>query len=171
MNKVSECYIAFGGNLSNPEQTFREAVTVLKEQGVMVNQMSSLWQSPAWPPSSQQPDYINAVGRASFLGVADELLQILHRVEARFGRMRSVINAARVLDLDLLSFGDFVLDRADIQVPHPRMMDRGFVLLPLSELSPDWKHPKTGEVVWDAIAKLPSCAVQSLKRLKSFDLE
>jgi len=112
--------------LSNPEQTFREAVTVLKEQGVMVNQMSSLWQSPAWPPSSQQPDYINAVGRASFLGVADELLQTLHGVEARFGRMRSVINAARVLDLDLLSFGDFVLDRADIQVPHPRMMDRLF---------------------------------------------
>jgi len=171
MHKISDCYIAFGANLSNPAQTFRKAISLIAARGLTLTQMSSLWQSPAWPAGSGQPDYINAVGRGQFSGTARELLAALHNVEAALGRERSVRNAARTLDLDLISHGPRVIEANDITVPHPRMMDRGFVLLPLSEVSGNWVHPELNETVWDAIAKLPLKDVEGLRRLRAFDLE
>jgi len=102
-------YIAFGANLSNPKLTFQAAIKALQIRGVDIVKMSGLWQSPAWPPGSDQPDYINACAEISFNGEALQnnaraLLNILHDVEAELGRKRTVKNAARPLDLDLLDF-------------------------------------------------------------------
>lgn len=86
-----------------------------------------------------------------------DLLSILHEVEAEFGRTRNIRNEARILDLDLVAYDDLVTDGATPPaLPHPRMHERAFVLLPLSDIAPDWKHPSTGISLPDLIAALPA---------------
>lgn len=165
MTKISPIYIAFGGNLANPVQSFIDAEAALRSHGVTIARRSGLWQSPAWPAGSGQPDYINAVAEVRFDGQPRALLSILHAVEAEFGRKRDVLNAARVLDLDLLDFRRQVMDHADITIPHPRMMARGFVLFPLSEIAPAWIHPVTGQGLEAAVARLPLADVMPMRRL------
>ena len=154
-------YIAFGANLSNPKETFLAAIGLLRVRGVEVVKMSGLWQSPAWPPGSNQPDYINACAEVRFEGEAQEnnareLLDILHTVEAELGRKRTVKNAARALDLDLLDFrGQVIEDAGGMIVPHPRMLSRGFVLFPLEEVAKDWRDPVEGMELEEWIARLP----------------
>lgn len=155
-------YIALGANLSNPKLTFRQAVKSLEAHGVSLIKMSGLWQSPAWPAGSGQPDYINACAEVSFNGEARALLTILHTIEAEFGRERSIKNAARTLDLDLLDFKGDVMEQGGMTIPHPRMLTRGFVLLPLSEIAPVWRDPVHGMSLWDWIAKLPLSDVEPM---------
>ena len=83
---MNAIYIAFGANLSNPKSTFAKAAHALEKKGVKIKRMSGLWQSPAWPPGSDQPDYINACADVSFNGSARELLDLLHGIETEFGR-------------------------------------------------------------------------------------
>lgn len=163
---MSSIYIAFGANLSNPKSTFMRAMTALEDRGVAILKMSGLWQSPAWPAGSGQPDYINACAEVDFDGEARGLLDILHSVETEFGRERSVKNAARTLDLDLLDFkGEVITDKKGMIVPHPRMLSRGFVLLPLSEITADWRDPIDDRVLWDWIARLPLSDMSALRCL------
>lgn len=135
---MSECLIAFGGNLSNPKVTFQIALKSLCEEGFDFEKKSGLWRSPAWPPGSDQPEYLNAVVKGSYRENAESLLALLHKIEAVHGRVRSVPNAARTLDLDLLTFGDEVSDDENLILPHPRMTERAFVLIPACELETKW---------------------------------
>lgn len=162
-------YIAFGANLSNPKVTFKLAVNALEKRGVDLVKMSGLWQSPAWPPGSDQPDYINACAEVSFDGEARALLDILHEVEAEFGRERKVLNAARPLDLDLLDFrGQVIEDEGGMIVPHPRMLTRGFVLFPLAEIAPDWRGSVEHLHINVHLARLPLADVEELSWLGRF---
>ena len=166
---MNPIYIAFGANLSNPKETFLAAIKSLEARGVNLVKMSGLWQSPAWPPGSNQPDYINACAEVSFDGEARELLDILHTVEAEFGRTRTVKNAARALDLDLLDFrGQVIEDECGMVVPHPRMLTRGFVLFPLAEIAGEWRDPMQSRTVMDWIARLPLADVEGMKWLNNF---
>ena len=165
---IKAIYIAFGANLSNPKSTFAAAIDALEGRGVAVTQMSGLWQSPAWPAGSGQPDYINACGQVSFDGQAIELLNILHKIEAEMGRVRGVKNAARTLDLDLLDFRGQVIGQDNMTVPHPRMLARGFVLFPLSEIAPDWRDPVADMAINDHIARLPLADVGPMQWLGRF---
>ena len=159
-------YIAFGANLSNPKETFLAAIKSLEARGVGLVKMSGLWQSPAWPPGSNQPDYINGCAEVSFVGEARELLDILHEVEAEFGRKRTVKNAARALDLDLLDFrGQVIEDESGMIVPHPRMLSRGFVLFPLAEIAGEWHDPRQGKEIMEWIARLPLADVVPMQWL------
>ena len=160
-------YIAFGANLSNPKLTFTAAMSALEDCGVVIQKMSGLWQSPAWPAGSHQPDYINACAEVDYEGNARQLLNILHKVETEFGRERSVKNAARTLDLDLLDFrGQIITEQGGgMIIPHPRMLSRGFVLFPLSEIAPNWHDPSHGEHLWNWISRLPLADVESLENL------
>ncbi len=135
---MTETLIAFGGNLSNPKVTFRIALDELCERGFHLRRRSGLWRSPAWPPGSDQPDYLNAVVQGHFESNAKDLLKLLQSIENRHGRIRSVPNAARTLDLDILTFGDDILKTEELEVPHPRMLERAFVLIPASELQSKW---------------------------------
>ena len=118
--------------------------------------MSSLWESPAWPAGSGQPNYINACAKLTYAGAARDLLALLHTVEAEFGRKRDgVRNAARALDLDLLDFNGQIESSAHLQIPHPRMLARGFVLFPLYEIAPNWRDPHSDQHISDFIARLP----------------
>ncbi|MCY4397467.1 MAG: 2-amino-4-hydroxy-6-hydroxymethyldihydropteridine diphosphokinase [Rhodospirillaceae bacterium] len=158
-------YVAVGGNLPRPgggavSETFAEAAAWLGTLGVAPMERSSLYVSPAWPPSDQ-PDYLNAVWRIEFGGSgaarsARALMDLLHAAEQRFGRQRegTAANAARTLDLDLVDYRGRVSAGPPI-LPHPRLENRAFVLLPLAEIAPAWRHPVSRRPVADLVAALP----------------
>ncbi len=161
MNEIfSRVVIAFGSNLPFGENSSRDivsrALVRLKNHEIRILEQSR-WYRSAPVPRSNQPDFINgAVLAESPCGPA-QLLAILHDVEDDFGRIRRTRNEARTLDLDLIDFAGLVNEdggRGPI-LPHPRMRDRAFVLLPLRDVVPDWRHPVTGESVDEMIAALP----------------
>jgi len=120
------------------------AVAALEEAGLAVEVRSSVWTTPAWPPSDQ-PDYANAALAADVGGrTPEETLALLMAVERRFGRERRELWAARTLDLDLLDLDGVVQESPGLTLPHPRLHQRRFVLGPLAEIAPDWRHPVTG---------------------------
>jgi 2-amino-4-hydroxy-6-hydroxymethyldihydropteridine diphosphokinase len=151
--------IGLGANLPSPAgapaATFAAALDALGENGVRILARSRRYRT-APVPASGQPDFLNGVvSVATTLGPGD-LLALLHRIEARFGRVRGVPNAARSLDLDLLAYGDRVMsDPAGPILPHPRLHERAFVLLPLRDVAPGWRHPLLGRTVEEMIAALP----------------
>ena len=115
----------------------------------------SRWYRSAAVPASDQPDYINGVARLDGEIDPKTLLASLQAIERRFGRVRSVPNAARTLDLDIVAMGTLVRDAPDPVLPHPRAHLRGFVLLPLRDVAPEWVEPRSGLAVQALIDGLP----------------
>jgi len=131
----------------------RAAVAALPEAGVSVLRCAPWYLSAPVPPSDQ-PWYVNGVAEVAFDGPPEELLARLHAIEAAMGRRRDgTVNAARPLDLDLLDFHGMIR-AADPILPHPRLHERAFVLLPLADLTPNWCHPVSRRSVADLIAAL-----------------
>lgn len=163
--------IALGSNLAggfgSPQGACEAALRELAARGVKPVRVSSWYCSPAQPPSSQ-PDFVNGVAAVEFQKGArlapKALLALLHEIETQMGRRRSLPNAARIIDLDLLAYDDRICrDSADLQLPHPRLGVRAFVLLPLAEIAPDWVHPESGAALSELIAAMP--AGQGVERL------
>ncbi len=109
-----------------------------------LKRVSSLYESPAWP-NPADPAFVNAVAEIETDLEPEELLAALHAIEAGFGRRRSVRNAPRTLDLDLIAYHDQTREGEGLGLPHPRLSGRAFVLGPLVEIAPDWRHPLSGE--------------------------
>lgn len=150
--------IGLGANLpsvaGSPRETCRAALRLLPERGVSVLR-TSRWYETAPVPASGQPNFVNAVAVVETALAAGDLLAVLHDLEARFGRQRSVPNAARTLDLDLLDFDGAVDAIGPVRLPHPRLADRAFVLCPLQDAAPGWRHPVLGKSAAELIAGLP----------------
>lgn len=135
MRPAVTAYIALGANLGEPLATVLEAIHDLGVlSGVTLVGRSSLYRSA--PLACSGPDFINAVVEISTVLTAPALLAQLQQLEQRAGRQRPYRNAPRTLDLDLLTYGDAHIDSATLVVPHPRMNERAFVLLPLAEIAP-----------------------------------
>jgi len=159
MNTV-RAYVALGANIGAPVQHLRAAVVDLAAlPGTRVVARSSLYRS-APVGLVDQPDFINAVVAIDTRLEALPLLHALLAIEARHGRVRSVPNAPRTLDLDLLMHGDAIMASAELTLPHPRMHERAFVLLPLLEIAPDVLLPGLGA----ARGFLPAVAGQAIER-------
>mgnify|MGYP001249397130 FL=1 len=151
--------IGIGANLSpdgyaTPIEGCEAAIASLAELGIDVVALSP-WYETAPVPVSDQPWFNNAVIAATTSMSAADTLAALHRVEARFGRIRTVRNAARVLDLDLLDYGGRTYHDDNISIPHPRLHERAFVLLPMRDVAPGYTHPLNGLCINDLIAALP----------------
>ncbi len=150
--------IALGANLPShygtPRDTLKEALKVMEAQGLKPVSVSRLWLT-APVPISDQPWYHNAVVAIETDLPPTELLGVLQKVENDFGRVRDVRNEPRVLDLDLLAYHDQLLDVAGLTVPHPRLHERAFVLLPLRDIAPDWQHPSRYDTLSDMIDAIP----------------
>jgi 2-amino-4-hydroxy-6-hydroxymethyldihydropteridine diphosphokinase len=142
--------------------TCQLAANALKSLEGLNFEAASRWYETAPHPPSAQSSYINGVVRLD--GVADpaELLHVLQAIEHEHGRERSVPNAARTLDLDIIAMGDLVRHTPDPVLPHPRMHERAFVLTPLLDVAPSWSHPVTGRT---ARALLDSLPPQPIHRL------
>jgi 2-amino-4-hydroxy-6-hydroxymethyldihydropteridine diphosphokinase len=138
---VAEAFVGLGANLDNPLQQVRQAISELDAiEHTRVLAASSLYRS-APVGYADQPDFINAVAKLQTGLSPRRLLDALHVIENRHGRRRSVRNAPRTLDLDLLLYGALVVREEDLILPHPRMHERAFVLLPLAEIAADASLP------------------------------
>ncbi len=142
-----------GAGLPGPRAVCEAALAALAAEGLTVAARSR-WYETAPVPASDQPWFVNGVARVESRLDPAGILALLHAIEARFGRTRRVLNEARVLDLDLLAHGDAVRTQAPV-LPHPRLHERAFVLLPLADVAPGWRHPVTGQDVAAMIAALP----------------
>lgn len=158
----SSIFIGAGANLSHPayaspRETLEAAFKDLERRGVEILRVSP-WFSTAPVPASNQPWYQNAVVEVATGLSANQLLAILHEVEEAFGRVRSVPNAARVIDLDLLDFRREIASGGPglATLPHPRLAGRAFVLRPLAELAPHWRHPVSRVPIRTLLEALPA---------------
>jgi 2-amino-4-hydroxy-6-hydroxymethyldihydropteridine diphosphokinase len=156
--------VALGSNLplegAAPQETLEAALAAMAGEKIEVRACSRFYSTAPVPPSDQ-PRYVNAVACVQTALDPEALMMALHRIETRFQRLRDVANAARTLDLDLIDYDGRVVNGALI-LPHPRAHLRSFVLLPLAEVAPEWRHPVSGQSVAALIASLPPQDVQPI---------
>lgn len=141
MNRAETAYIGLGSNLGERERTIRDALGALGERGgIEVTAVSGLIETaPAGGPP--QDNFINGAAQIRTTLCPHDLLRVLQEVEDQFGRERAERWGPRTLDLDLLLYGQEVIDTPDLRVPHPLMHERRFVLQPLCDIAPDVPHP------------------------------
>ena len=159
-------YIGLGSNLQNPLQQIKTAINDLQSlAGVTIITVSSLYQSPPMGPADQ-PDYINAVISLETSLSPHQLLDALQSVEQLHGRERKRHWGERTLDLDILLYGEQILDDERLKIPHPGMHERAFVLYPLAEIAPDIEIPGRGALQ----QILPSCPQGDLQQVDKISL-
>jgi 2-amino-4-hydroxy-6-hydroxymethyldihydropteridine diphosphokinase len=164
---MKDALVGLGANLPStaggaPVETLRSALAHMDARGILVLRRSRWYRSRPVPPSDQ-PWFVNGVAAVQTDLAPAELLAVLHRIEADFGRIRQAAGEARPIDLDLLAFEDQVISTPPsangargLTLPHPEMHRRAFVLLPLAEIAPGWRHPVTGQQVIDLVDVLPA---------------
>jgi 2-amino-4-hydroxy-6-hydroxymethyldihydropteridine diphosphokinase len=143
---TERAYIGLGANLGNPAAAIESALAAIAgAPGIHLAARSSLYRT-APLGFLDQPDFLNAVAAIDTALQARALMQVLQGIEDKLGRARSFRNAPRTLDLDLLLYGSAQIDLPDLQVPHPRMHERAFVLVPLAEIAPGLVIPGHGAI-------------------------
>jgi 2-amino-4-hydroxy-6-hydroxymethyldihydropteridine diphosphokinase len=143
----SAVVIALGGNLPGRAATVQagleKALEALAQEGITILARSGWWRSKAWP-DPDDPEFLNGVALAQTDLSPVETIAALHVVEEAFGRQRTAPNAPRPLDLDLIAYGRQVIPGPGLVVPHPRAHERLFVMGPLAQIAPAWRHPTLG---------------------------
>jgi 2-amino-4-hydroxy-6-hydroxymethyldihydropteridine diphosphokinase len=148
--------VALGSNLSgdygSPLDLLEAALSFFSQAGLPVLRRSSWWRSSAWPDLSAN-EYRNGVAIVEATMDAEATIQRLLEIERRFGRIRGRRNADRTLDLDLIDHGGRLMETSVLTLPHPRAHERRFVMGPLAEIAPDWRHPRLGRSASDFAAE------------------
>ncbi len=155
------CAIALGSNLGDSEQTIESALAHLEQiDGIRLGVRSQLYKTaPVGPP---QPDYINACALIHTTLSPEQVLQTLLATEASFGRIRRARWGPRTLDLDLLLYGNRIMDTPKLTLPHPRMHERAFVLVPLAEIASNWQHPISQQTIKELLEQVDIAGVYPL---------
>ncbi len=150
-------FLGLGGNLGDPLAAFRRSrQKLIAHPAISDCHSSPLYQTPPIGGPADQPDYLNAALMLRTSLDPRALLAFCHSLETEEGRKRKEHWGARTLDIDLLFYAQQQLKEADIEIPHPRLMERHFVLLPLVALAPDYHHPQTGMSMQELLNRLPS---------------
>jgi 2-amino-4-hydroxy-6-hydroxymethyldihydropteridine diphosphokinase len=182
----NDMIIALGSNLASsgltPSEILRASLKQLETESLSVGAVSRWYQTRAFPEGSG-PDFVNGAAVLRSQLAPQEVLEALHRIEAYFGREREVRWGPRVLDLDLIAAGQLVLPDLEgyalwrdlpreaqtvnaprrLILPHPRVQDRAFVLVPMADVAPDWVHPVSGKSVREMVAELPQVERDAIK--------
>ena len=154
-------YIGIGSNLGNRIKNIEKAKFFLKKNGINILQSSSYYESLSWPDPNK-PRFINIVIRSNTKKSPKKILQIFKSIEKRLGRKRAKKNSPRTCDIDIISYGNKILS-GGITIPHKRMTQRNFVLIPIFEITPNYIHPKTKECIKKLIFSLPIKDITSIK--------
>lgn len=184
----SRCLIALGSNVAldgkSPSEVLEQALAALDRRGFVIRATSRFYLTPAFPTGAG-PDYVNAAAVVETALAPQDILAQLHAVESLMGRTRDARWGARTLDLDLLAVGPVVLPDAqthrywcemplemqktatpqELVLPHPRLAERAFVLVPLLDVAPDWRHPVSGLSVREMHDALPPTLRDEIKAL------
>lgn len=155
-------FLGVGGNLpcetfGQPRATCGAALQILEARGVKITARGR-WYESAPVPASDQPWYVNGVVAVKTSLDPVALIREMLDVEAELGRRRTVANAPRTIDLDVVAYGDWVIEPTTpggAAIPHPRMHQRAFVLKPLADIAPDWRHPATDRALSELLDELP----------------
>ncbi|HOZ77956.1 MAG TPA: 2-amino-4-hydroxy-6-hydroxymethyldihydropteridine diphosphokinase [Ferruginibacter sp.] len=137
MNKT---YLLLGSNMGNSKKLLAAAEKHIRKQIGLVTRQSGLYSTAAWG-NTQQPDFLNQVIVVQTKLTAQQTIQTILSIEKEMGRVRTVKNAPRIIDIDILFFNKDIIKEKNLEVPHPHIPNRRFVLIPLNELSPNLKHP------------------------------
>ena len=153
-------YIALGSNLGDRHENLKAAIDALSPQ-MVVKAKSHVYETPPWG-FEDQSKFLNQVLKAETYLEPEPLLKHLKRLEIALGRKASFRNGPRLIDIDVLLFDDLVINTPLLTIPHPRMHERGFVLLPMMDIAPDLVHPVTGKSVREMVA---SCDLGGIRQI------
>lgn len=156
---LTQCCIALGANLGDPQVQFESALKAIGEAGHAVLLVSSNYVTPAMGEHAGD-DFVNAAAVVDSNIPAEDFLQLLHHIETEIGRTRTITWGPRVLDLDLLLYGSEVIETSTLVVPHPSMWYRRFVLQPLSEIAAGWVHPVLQQSILELRKRLDSLPLE-----------
>jgi len=152
-------YLALGSNLGNRLSNLKEAIAALPPQ-MEVKAKSAVYETPPWG-YEDQPKFLNQVIKATTYLDPEPLLKHLKRLEVALGRKETFQNGPRLIDMDILFYDDLVVNTPSLVIPHPRLQERGFVLLPLMDIGPDLTHPVSKKSVREMMT---SCNVEGIEK-------
>lgn len=158
MSKPGLIYLSTGSNLGNREQNLNNALAALADF-FAVSAVSSLYETEPWG-YADQPAFLNQVIAGSTPLSPAELFVSIKRIESGLGRTPTFRYGPRLIDIDILAYGDLVLDTPDLVIPHPRLQERAFVLVPLAEIAPRWMHPVLHRSVKSLLEKVDASGVK-----------
>lgn len=153
-------YLALGSNLGNRLSNLKEATAALPPQ-MEVKAKSAVYETPPWG-YEDQPKFLNQVLKATTYLDPEPLLKHLKRLEVTLGRKETFQNGPRLIDMDILFYDDLILNTRLLVIPHPRLQERGFVLLPLMDLDPDLVHPVSKKSVREMMT---ACNVEGIEKV------
>ena len=165
-NLAKSAFLAIGSNLGNKLRNIEIAKFELQEYKIKILKSSSNYKSDSWPDPTM-PNYINVIIKIKTTLIPIELLKICNLIESKMGRVRSKKNAPRVCDIDIIDYDKKIINEKNnkLILPHPRMNERNFVLLPLFEIDKLWKHPKSRINIVNLINSLPVKDLRSIKQI------
>ena len=158
---MKTAYLGLGSNVGNREANLREALERLEAAGIRVTRRSSIYETEP-QGLRDQPWFLNAVVEVETDLLAPQLLACMLAVEREMGRRRLAPNGPRNIDMDILFCGQSVIDAPELQLPHPRIAQRRFVLEPLAEIAPDLRHPVSGKTAREMLAALETQEVRRI---------
>ena len=148
-------YILLGGNLGDKQKVFSEARALLREQVGIITALSVVYETEPWGFESSDYFWNQVIEIVTGLSAAEVLLQTQH-IELQLGRIRKEVQYnSRIIDIDILFYGDQVINSDDLIVPHPRIQERKFVLVPLHEIAPDLMHPVFHKTIRQLLEECP----------------
>ena len=155
---MKRVYLSLGSNLGDRRAYLAQALEEMRAAGIRVERVSSLYETEPVGSPGHRPQggwFLNCAVEAQTELMPRQLLRRLRRIEQRLGRKRSGRNSPRTVDLDILLYEDRVMNTAELALPHPRLAERRFVLVPLAELAPGLRHPTLRKTVAELLAKTP----------------